>query len=134
MFFRVTPTSVTNSVGPLRFDRHFELQLVTEPHLVWLPVFQISNSIVANGRIYRLREPVNINVSHEHGMWVYEAPTLSILAYGESKASAERSFNEDFCALYHHIAEEQDDRLSPQAIITKREFLRVVEDVRQVGR
>lgn len=117
----------------VEFRNHADLQQVGESQFVWLPVFQMNASICANNLIFRLKNPVNVSVSREQGMWLYESASLGIVAYGESQADAQRSFSEDFAALYGHLAEDADENLTPDAIAIKRELHRVVEKVRRVG-
>ena len=91
--------------------------------------FQLRRDIVTNRARFLLREPVEVDVSWENGLWIYGAPPLGIEAFGTSMRRAEASFFEDFAVLYREIAQEADERLTPEAIAVKRAFLSAVIEV-----
>jgi hypothetical protein len=76
----------------------------------------------AGGVEFTLKHQVGVRVFPDDGLWIYQSLVLGIESYGESRGAAEISFCEDFCALYEHIALENDDRLTPEALSVKHEF------------
>jgi hypothetical protein len=95
--------------------------------IVFEPGFQILREIETGGRVFRLGHPVDVHVSIEDGLWINQSNDLSILAAGESRAEALRSFCEDFAVLWEQIATAPDDSLTPDAIKVKYAFHRSVE-------
>jgi hypothetical protein len=71
---------------------------------------------------FTLKHQVGVRIFPDDGLWVYQSSALGIESYGESREAAEDSFCEDFCALYEHIALENDDRLTPEARNVKQGF------------
>ncbi|MGA2722172.1 MAG: hypothetical protein ABSG79_07125 [Bryobacteraceae bacterium] len=95
--------------------------------MVFEPGFQILHEIETGGQVFRLSRPIDVHVSIEDGLWINQSHDLSILAAGESKAEALRSFCEDFAVLWEQIATAPDDSLTPDAIKVKAAFHRSVE-------
>lgn len=97
------------------------------PAIVFEPGFQILHEIESGGQVFRLREPVDVHVWIEDGLWINQSNDLSILAAGLSKGVALRSFCEDFAVLWERIASAPDNHLTPDAIKVKQAFHRTVE-------
>lgn len=101
--------------------------------LVFEPGFQILNEIEVGGRLFRLRQPVDVTVSVEDGLWINETKALSIVAVGDTKDEALRSFRDDFSILWDQIASAPDDSLTGDAIGVKRVLSDMVESVVTAG-
>jgi hypothetical protein len=101
--------------------------------LIWEPNFQITQEIEIGDRTFQLRNPVQVRVSFDEGLWVNENETLGITAFGESRASALRSFCEDFGVLWDTIAQEADNNLTSDARTLKSAFNGIVEGVRRTA-
>jgi hypothetical protein len=97
--------------------------------LVFEPGFQILNEIESGDRLFRLRTSVDVTVTVEDGLWINEAAPLSILAAGNTRGEALRSFCNDFTVLWDEIACVSDDNLTGDAIHIKRSLRDIVESV-----
>jgi len=87
------------------------------------------NEIRSQGRLFRLSQPLRIEVSSFLGGWSYESKPLSILAFGKSRQEALDSFMEDFSVLWDAIAQALDEALTVDAIAVKQAFRQLVRDL-----
>ena len=99
------------------------------PSLVFEPGFQILNEIEVGNRLFRLRAPIDVRVALEDGLWINEAGPLSILAFGDTRGEALRSFCDDFAVLWDEIANASDASLTGDAIRVKQSLGDIVESV-----
>lgn len=79
-------------------------------------------------RVYRFKKPLHFDVKFKKGIWTFTNKELDFISYVETK-SYKKALNgmiEDFDILYRHIAEENDNLLSPGAIILKKKLLKLV--------
>jgi hypothetical protein len=84
------------------------------------------------GVIYRLSDPIQVEVSFENGLWVYEAKAFSILAFGSTEAEALCSFYEDFAVLWEEIGQSSDENLTADALSVKRALGETIEAIEPV--
>jgi len=84
------------------------------------------------GVIYRLRHPIQVEVSFENGLWVNEAKGFSILAFGPTRAEALCSFCEDFAVLWEEIGQSSDENLTADALSVKRTLRETIEAIEAV--
>lgn len=80
-----------------------------------------------HGRTFSFREPLEVAVSLEHGIWNYSAENLSLLAYGDSPEEARQSFFEDFEMMWDSIGQSPDEVLTYGAQRVKQELLKLVK-------
>jgi hypothetical protein len=86
------------------------------------------SEIRSQDRLFRLNQPLRIEVSSFLGGWSYESKPLSILAFGRSRQEALASFMEDFSVLWDAIAQAPDEALTVEAIAVKYAFRQLVRD------
>jgi hypothetical protein len=87
------------------------------------------DEVRSQGRLFRLKHPVRIEVRNLADGWCYESKTLAILAFGRSEQEARDSFNEDFAVLWDAIAQAPDESLTGDAIAVKDAFQQLVGTV-----
>lgn len=97
--------------------------------LDWLEISVISpvfiEEIAACGKSFKFKRPICVVVDHESGYWIHEYQSLKIYAYGETLSESRRMFDEDFAACWDGVANEPDDKLTPDA----REMKKVLRDM-----
>jgi hypothetical protein len=84
-----------------------------------------------HGRLFRLNQPLLIEVSSFAGGWCYESKPLTILAFGRTKQGALASFTEDFSVLWDAMVQASDQSLTLDALAVKRAFQGLVRAVIQ---
>lgn len=78
------------------------------------------------GRLYRLKSPVAINVEYTDGLWVYHHPGLNLWGYATRRDEALKNLNADFADLYSQIAEEDPANLDSVAQQLRRRLLALI--------
>jgi hypothetical protein len=91
--------------------------------------FPIERALTAEGKLFKLKIPIDVAVLFEEGSVVNQSLKFSITAFGATREDALQSFCEDFAALYEHIALSSDDALTEGARSLKSSFLETVEEV-----
>ncbi|MBN2208446.1 MAG: hypothetical protein JW759_04040 [Candidatus Coatesbacteria bacterium] len=84
---------------------------------------------VWGGRIFELQRSVSCLVDFSDGVWTYECEELGLYSYAHSRAEASRRFNEEFAFDWDDIAQEDDDKLAPDALRLKKHLRELVENV-----
>jgi hypothetical protein len=97
--------------------------------MVCTPTFTITKELQFGKRRFLLREPIEVRVNYEGGVWTHEAPALAILAYAENRVDSLNSFCMDFADRWDCIACEDDERLTGDARQVKRKLQRIVQSV-----
>jgi hypothetical protein len=93
------------------------------------PTFAVLLEIRNNGRIFRLNEPLYLSRYAENGYIYLESKLLSTIGYGQSLASAAEDFQEEFAVLWDAVAQCEDELLTREAQIVKRNLLKAVNAV-----
>ena len=83
------------------------------------------------GRRFRLRAPLEVQVTRGPAGWTLEVERLGIHAYGATFQEARAALTFDFCAAWDDLALEDDQRLAPDALDLKAALLALVESVEQ---
>ena len=81
---------------------------------------------------FRLRRPIEIEVSRKEGMYWHELPELGIVAAEKDELESLAAFALEFSACWFSIAEEDDARLSKDARQLKKKLLNLVASVEPV--
>ncbi|HXM40239.1 MAG TPA: hypothetical protein VN924_03255 [Bryobacteraceae bacterium] len=113
-----TPRTRTNRLGRLRNPVTFAEN-----------VTRAVQQIVAGGRRYHLREPIDLTVRHSGPYSFVGYTQLAIEGYGKDEDEALESFTDVFSATWKAYAEEEDSRLSGDAIELKRRLRDLVDAV-----
>jgi hypothetical protein len=90
-------------------------------------------SIRVGDKSFTFREPIQVKLSFENGMWFAQSKELSILAFGHDQSVAIQSFNEDFGVLWEEIAGAPDENLTADALLVKRKLIALVESIDAVA-
>jgi hypothetical protein len=61
--------------------------------------------------------------------WVFEAPNLGVIGFGEHRHAAAEDFRSDFMAMYDRIGLAPDTRLTPEALRIKQTFHSLVGSI-----
>lgn len=88
-----------------------------------------SQSIHYEDRVFHLRNPVEMTVAFDDGMWTITCESLGLSGYGYSYDEAVQSFEADFGDCWDCIAMEDDEQLAADALDLKRKLLEAVETV-----
>ncbi|MBZ5624108.1 MAG: hypothetical protein LAQ69_36225 [Acidobacteriia bacterium] len=79
--------------------------------------------------LFRLREPIDLQVRSGRGRYVVAYPPLEIEGYGDDDREALDSFADQFGSTWHSIALEDDARLTRDARVIKKRMLKLVARV-----
>jgi hypothetical protein len=124
---RSVPEALRDKVEALAED---SLRLVSEAEAM-LRFMSTDRMLVEYGdRRFRLRSPLEVQVSRGPGAWMLEVARLGIHEYGATFAEAWDALNMDFCATWDDIALEADERLAPDARELKAVMLALVIEPR----
>ena len=105
------------------------MQVESEVAEVCTPTFTITKELQFGNRRFLLREPIEVRVNYEGGVWTHEAPALAIHAFAENRIDSLNSFCMDFADRWDHIAREDDQNLTGDARQVKRKLQRIVHSV-----
>lgn len=83
-----------------------------------------------NDTYLRFREPLELSVSKEEGLYCVEHLRLGIDAYSETRARLLYETWKQIRMLWREYALERDERLAPAALDLKRSLLEAIEEVR----
>jgi hypothetical protein len=67
------------------------------------------------GRLYRLIQPIVVDVEYSEGVWIYHNELFSLWGYARRRADAVKELHEAFDYLWREIAMEDDDALDEKA-------------------
>jgi hypothetical protein len=89
------------------------------------------DKIVYDGATFELRSPITLALyeDRENSVWMCESKEFDIIAAGDTREQAVRSFSEDFSVLWDEIAQCPDDSLTVEAQDLKRHLLSTVRSV-----
>jgi hypothetical protein len=93
--------------------------------------FPVLQEVRCHGRLFRLHQLLQVEVSSFAGGWCYESKPLTILAFGRTEQEALASFTEDFSVLWDAIVQAPDQSLTLDALAVKHAFQRLVRTVTQ---
>lgn len=126
---QMVPGSVVEVTGcpTYRDDGGKEIDLQSIEPVELLPFRK--KRFVWGGRIFELQRSVSCLVDFSDGVWTYECEELGLYSYAHSRAEASRRFNEEFAFDWDDIAEEDDDKLAPDALRLKKHLRELVEKV-----
>ncbi len=105
------------------------MRLESEVAEVCTPTFTITKELQFGNRRFLLREPIEVRVNYEGGVWTHEAPALAIHAFAENRIDSLNSFCMDFADRWDHVAREDDQNLTGEARQVKRKLQRIVHSV-----
>jgi hypothetical protein len=97
--------------------------------ILFAPQFEITKELRYANRIFALARSISVNVDFVDGLWVHEAPALSLRGYASTRAESLNSFCMDFATNWEIIAQEVDANLTEDAKRVKAEYARTVESV-----
>ena len=106
-----------------QIDELYDMRPVEIQPLFW-------RSVVWGGRQFALHETIQIQTEYRGGIWYHEYSPLNLCGYGESRRESIEAFREAFSHCYDYYAMEQDEHLTEDAKAIKREYLRIVKDVK----
>jgi addiction module RelB/DinJ family antitoxin len=90
----------------------------------------VSMAVIERGRRrFILKKSLRVRVGIEGGVWVYEYPSLGILAYGSTQEEALVAFRTDFASAWDQVANEVDAKLTRDARSLKKRLLSLVDRV-----
>ena len=90
----------------------------------------VSMAVIERGRRrFLLKKSLKVRVGIEGGVWVYEYPSLGILAYGSTQEEALAAFRMDFASAWDQVAKEVDAKLTRDARSLKKRLLSLVDRV-----
>ena len=87
------------------------------------------SALIYKDEVFQLRTTIDIRMSREGDLVISAYEPLRISAYGFAEAEALEAFAEEFSSCWHFIAQEDDDRLAPDAQQLKHRLLDLVESV-----
>jgi hypothetical protein len=90
------------------------------------------NGLVAEGRFFRFRKPLDVVEGREGRYYWHEAEDLGMLGYGATRQDSWDMLIGLFEHNWDDIAMEDDSRLTKGARSLKRQMLRLVESVDEV--
>jgi hypothetical protein len=94
-----------------------------------LPRSETWDQLTDEDRVFHLREPMDVRVSYEEGLWKARSDELTIASFGETPDEAMESFAADFGDCWDCIAMEHDSKLGNDALDLKRRLLGIVASV-----
>lgn len=88
-----------------------------------------TQEIKAKGKVFHLMQDIAY-VIEKHGDRMFCGDEgLGIFAYGESCEEVIREFSDEFAALWESIAQEEDDKLTQDAVLLKKNILAKIKEV-----
>lgn len=90
------------------------------------------NGLVAEGRFFRFRKPLEVVEGREGPYYTHEAEALGMLGYGATRQESWNMLIRLFEHNWDDIAMENDSQLNGGARQLKRQMLRLVESVDEV--
>ncbi len=84
------------------------------------------SEIQSGNRLFRLREPIVVNLERHDELWVCEYEPLGLLGHGSSDGDALQALMDDFVVAYDGLVQEDDDRLTPGAQLLKEKLGEIV--------
>ena len=82
---------------------------------------------------FDLKEPITITVNFLDGLWIHECEYLSIIGYGKTRSESLDSFRMEFDSCWFTIAQEDDNKLSYDALDLKKKLLGIVKSSRELA-
>jgi hypothetical protein len=79
--------------------------------------------------VFRLREPIDLQVKSRRGRFTVAYAPLEIEGYGDDEMEALDSFADQFGSTWHSIALEAEGRLTRDALAIKKRMLKLVARV-----
>lgn len=80
----------------------------------------------SEGRVFRLREPISVDVEYSDGMWLYHHQELNLWGYAARREDALEELNRYFAYEYREIAEEDEAKLDSVARSLRQRLLNAV--------
>lgn len=80
----------------------------------------------SQGRVFRLREAVTVDVEYTDGMWLYHHESLNLWGYAARREDALNELHENFAYQFREIAEESEENLDQVAKDLRRRLLDAV--------
>lgn len=90
------------------------------------------NGLVAEGRFFRFRKPLDVVEGREGPYFTHEAEALGLSSCGASRQESWDSFIALFESDWDQIAMARDSQIDKAAVPLKRTLLRLVESVDEV--
>ena len=127
----LVPGSLVEVEGRATLDRSGDVATIDE---IWdarsvqlIPLYW--RRIIYGGRVFRLRQPIQIRVNFHDDLWIHEYAPLRVLGYAPTRAESLQAFRIDFAAAWDLIAEERDDNLTADAQVLRQQFRNLIETV-----
>jgi hypothetical protein len=76
---------------------------------------------------FLFKEPIQIQVDFQDGIWIHQNETFGILGYGKSRAESLDAFRMEFVACWETIASEDDSKLTDDAKELKKKLKNLVK-------
>lgn len=92
-----------------------------------------THEIKAKGKVFHLIQDIACVIEKQDDQLFSEDEGLGIFAYGESREDVIREFSDEFATLWESIAQEEDDKLTQDAILLKKKLLESVRKVESHG-
>jgi hypothetical protein len=83
--------------------------------------------VIYGNRRFVLHQPIQLAVDFQDGLWIHEYEPLRITAFAGTRGESLEAFRMEFAALWDYVAQEQDDRLTPDARLLKAQLRELVE-------
>ncbi len=77
-------------------------------------------------RRYLFHQPIVFKAEYADGVWIHENETLCLTSYAERQEDVVQKLSEDFDNLWKQIVEEDDEKLSEDARLLKKNLLKIV--------
>ena len=77
-------------------------------------------------RRYLFHQPIVFKAEYADGVWIHENETLCLTSYAQRQEDALQELSEDFDNLWKEIVEEDDEKLSEDARLLKKNLLKIV--------
>ncbi len=83
--------------------------------------------VVYGNRLFRLRQPIEIQVDFREGLWIHEFEPLNLLAFAHTRSESLGAFRLQFVVSWDQLAQEDDSLLTRDAQAAKGRFRDLVE-------
>lgn len=95
---------------------------------VWRP-----RELKGKGRVFRLAHPIACVIDKQDDLFFSDDDFLGIVAWGNSREDVIHEYSEEFATLWDGIANEEDSRLTHDALHLKQKLLDLVRKVEPHG-
>ena len=92
-----------------------------------------TDTIVWGNYIFIMNSEISGPIYKDSGYYLFSYKPLNIEIYSKNKEDIEKFFSEEFSMLWRTYANEDDNKLTPGAIILKNSLKELVKEVRTYG-